>query len=213
SVIKSACDVTLRKERTAAEYQETLQKIGETADRITETIQRILELSRMEGRTSLLKITEIDLMDLLRDVQRLLEPSAAAREIVLTLNGESVSIQGDRERLMEALTNLAENAVQYNRPAGRVEIRVDRREDQAVIAVADTGIGIPEAEREKIFERFYRRETGGQRAAGSGLGLPIAEAIVQAHGGRIEVESAPGKGSCFRIFLPIEIQRERLPGR
>ncbi|MBI5969938.1 MAG: HAMP domain-containing protein [Deltaproteobacteria bacterium] len=208
SIIRSYCDVTLGKERTVKEYKETLNKVSTSVNRMCEIINRILVISRLDAKTIEWKPARIDLFDIMKDVVKLLEPAAAGKDVVLKLKGVSAVVKGDREGLTEALTNIVENAIKYNKPDGRVDMTV--KEDGgiapfgefAVVSVADTGIGIPEGEREKIFDRFYRVDASRGVTVGSGLGLSIVRTIVEAHGGGIEVESETGRGSTFVVRLP-----------
>ena len=110
---------------------------------------------------------------------------------------------GDTRRLQEVLQNLLDNAVQYTPGGGRITVQATAGDRQIAITVADTGIGIPKAEQERIFERFYRVDAARSReAGGTGLGLSIARHLVEAHGGRIEIESDVGRGSTFKVVLP-----------
>jgi two-component system phosphate regulon sensor histidine kinase PhoR len=110
---------------------------------------------------------------------------------------------GDAEGLLRLLSNLLDNAVKYNRAGGTVRVRATAVEGEAVIEVADTGIGIAAAHRDRIFERFYRVDKGRAREeGGTGLGLAIVKHVAQAHGGRVEVESELGRGTTFRVRLP-----------
>ncbi len=202
AVIKSVCDVTLSRKRTSTEYEDALLKIKHSAERLSGLIARLLEVSRLESKVSALRLEELDLHTLTEDVIKLLEPSATASNITLHLEGKTLKVRADRERLAEALKNIVENAIKYNRPGGRVDIGVERRGNGAIITVRDTGIGIPRNRLEHIFERFYRVEDV-RGTGGTGLGLSIAKTIVEAHQGRIEVESSPGEGSTFRIVLPL----------
>lgn len=203
SVIKSYCDVTLGRERTPAEYQETIRIIEKMANEMSDIINRILEVSRLEDKTFSLKFSNVDLMDIMKNVMRMLEPFASSRGIKINLSCQKININGDRERLIEVFTNILDNAIKYNKSNGRVDIEAGSREGWAVISVADTGIGISEAERERIFDRFYRVDASRSVVAGSGLGLSIVRAIVNAHDGRVEVESKIGEGSRFQVFLPL----------
>jgi len=203
SVIESQCDVTLSKARTPEEYHEALRAIAGAADRMTDLIHRILEVSRLDSRPLISKQAGFNLMDGLQNAIKLLSPQASNRGVEIRLRGRPVTVEGDAEKLTEVFLNILDNAVKYNRPGGRVDIDLGLQAAWAVVTVTDTGIGLPEAEREKIFERFYRVEASRSLVPGSGLGLSIARAVVAAHHGRIEVESEPGKGSRFRVFLPI----------
>ena len=202
SVIKSYCDVTLSRERTPLEYREAMENISEMANRISIIINRILEISRLESKTFSLNIMDVDLKDLIGNVLKLLEPSALLKGVKISLSGEDIKVRGDRERLTEAFINIIDNAIKYNRNRGSVVIKTGSKEGRAIISVEDTGIGIPESEKERIFDRFFRVDTSRSVVAGSGLGLSIVKAIINAHSGSIEVESEVGKGSIFKIFLP-----------
>ncbi len=203
SVIKSQCDVTLSKARTPDEYHEALRAIAGAADRMTDLIHRILEVSRLDSQPFISMQAEFNIMDGLQNVIKLLSPSASSRGIEIRLHGRPVTVEGDPEKLTEVFLNIVDNAVKYNRPGGRVDIDVSVQENWAVVTVTDTGIGLTDPEREKIFDRFYRVETSRSVVPGSGLGLSIARAVVEAHHGRIEVDSELEKGSRFRVFLPI----------
>jgi two-component system phosphate regulon sensor histidine kinase PhoR len=112
-------------------------------------------------------------------------------------------IRGDARRLSEILQNLLDNAVQYTPEGGQIAVRASAEAPWVRIAVADTGIGIPSDQRQRIFERFYRVDAARSReAGGTGLGLSIARHLAEAHGGRIEVESEVGRGSTFTLVLP-----------
>lgn len=204
SIIKTYYDVILSRERTADEYRESLQKIGDTVNRMCDIINRILVISRLDSKTIQLKIVRIDLLDIMKDVLRLMEPSAANRENKIKLEGRSVYIRGDREGLTEAFTNIVENAIKYNKPGGSVDINIGENIDNAIITIIDTGIGIPSEDIPRIFDRFYRVDASRGQTVGSGLGLSIVKAIIEAHNGKIDVDSAVGRGSTFRVYLPKE---------
>ncbi|MBI5642256.1 MAG: HAMP domain-containing protein [Deltaproteobacteria bacterium] len=202
SIIKSFCDVTLGRERAPNDYKEALRKIGDTVNRMCDIINRILVISRLDNKTIQFKPVKMELMDLMKDVLKLIEPSAANKGIVIKIEGTGVSIRGDREGLTEVFTNIVENAIKYNKPSGRVDINVSDLNGNALVEIQDTGIGIPEIEKEKIFDRFYRVDASRGVTVGSGLGLSIVRTIVEAHGGTVEVTSNLGQGSTFHVYLP-----------
>ncbi|HZU66757.1 MAG TPA: ATP-binding protein [Ktedonobacteraceae bacterium] len=147
----------------------------------------------------------ITLASLLEEVVCDLEYIASMRQIELQLesDGEGV-VRGNGPLLARAFSNLIENAIYYNRPGGKVTISFNRKDRWAVVVVADTGIGIPFDKQSRIFDRFYRADSSRSRhKGGAGLGLSIVSAIVQHHGGRIQVESTPDVGSTFTILLPL----------
>jgi len=203
SIIKSFCDVTLGRERTANDYKETLKKVGETVNRMCDIINRILVISRLDNKTIDFKPVRVDLMDIMRDVQRLIEPAAVHKDVAIRLSGAGAVVKGDREGLTEVFTNIVENAIKYNRLKGNVNIRVSEESGNAVVTIEDTGIGIPKEEHDKIFDRFYRVDTSRGLTVGSGLGLSIVRTIIDSHGGHIELESTQGEGTTFRVYIPL----------
>lgn len=144
-----------------------------------------------------------DLARVARDCVELVRPLAAERSIEMQCDLPSVEACGDAERLGQVVTNLLTNAIQFSRDRGEVRVTTRGEDGNAVLTVTDTGEGIPDADRPHIFERFYRVDNSRSRRAGhAGLGLAICKAIVDAHGGVIEVASQPGAGSTFIVKLP-----------
>lgn len=130
---------------------------------------------------------------------------ADSRDLTLeAVYGDGLApVKGDLRALQEILQNLLDNAVQYSKPGGRITVKASAHNNEIVISVTDNGAGIPKAEQERIFERFYRVDAGRSRElGGTGLGLSIAKHLADAHGGRIQVESELGRGSTFSVFLP-----------
>ena len=202
SIIKSFCDVTLSRERAAGDYKEAIRKIGDTVNRMCDIINRILVISRLDTKTIQFKPVKTDLLAMMKDVVKLIEPSAQSRGVTTSLKGASVTVKGNREGLMEVFTNIVENAIKYNKPNGSIDISVSDSGNTAVVVIRDTGIGIPESEMEKIFDRFYRVDASRGVTVGSGLGLSIVRTIIEAHGGTVTVDSEVGSGSSFTICLP-----------
>lgn len=202
SIIKSYCDVTLRKDRTVEEYRVALAKVGDSVNRMCDLINRILVISRHDTRTMQIRPSRINISLIIKDVIKLLETTAASKGVTINFNERSVIVNCDREAITEVLTNLTENAIKYNRQGGTIDIDLSEDDSWAITTVKDTGIGLPSEEIPKIFGRFYRVDTSRGQTTGSGLGLSIVKAIIEAHNGRIEVESAVGKGTTFRVYLP-----------
>jgi len=128
-----------------------------------------------------------------------------ANEADVRLVVEAAPVQADGvdpQRLIQVLDNLISNAIKFSEPGGKVQVSLVGHEDSFEIVVADEGVGIAPEEQERIFERFYRAHATAEKATGSGLGLVIAKEIVEAHDGRIWVESALGKGSTFHVIIP-----------
>jgi two-component system phosphate regulon sensor histidine kinase PhoR len=194
-------DGALDERATALRFSE---RILEQCRRLEELLDDLLTLSRLESPEPLRAPERVDLAELAREAVELVAARAAAKPVTLELEpGAAPAVEGDWESLLRLLTNLLDNAIKYNRPGGAVAVRLGERDSLATIEVADTGIGVPPAHRARIFERFYRVDTGRAREeGGTGLGLAIVKHVAQAHRGRVEVESEPGVGSTFRVLLP-----------
>ncbi|MBI5327884.1 MAG: sensor histidine kinase N-terminal domain-containing protein [Deltaproteobacteria bacterium] len=204
SIIKSYCDVTLKKTRSEFEYREALTVIKDTSSKMTSLIQKILDVARLEANNVLIKNEVVDIGSILNNVYKLMLPIAEENGIEILLeNGKKVEVSGDKDRLAELFINLVDNAIKYNRKGGRVIISSDINNDFAVITIADTGIGIPEKDMDKIFDRFYRVDKSRGEVAGAGLGLSIAKSIVEAHRGTIEVKKGVETGTEFKVILPL----------
>ena len=150
SIIRSYCDVTLNRERSAEEYKDVLRKISDSVNRMCDIINRILTISRLDNMAVLFRPARVDLKDVVEDVVKLVEPNAATRGVRINMSGNDVIINGDREGLTEVFTNIVENAIKYNKPEGIVDININEVNGSALISVADTGIGIPEEETKNI---------------------------------------------------------------
>ena len=187
---------------------ETYQQIHIEADRLNRLVDDLQELSRVEANAYKLDIQSLDVSALVRTVTKRLAPQAESKRISLDLElaPDLRHILADEDRAVQVLTNLAGNALQYTPEGGRVTISAKQVNNEVQIAVRDTGIGIPPEHLAHIFDRFYRidKSRSRQSGGGSGIGLTIARALVEAYGGRIWVESAGNeKGSVFTFTLPI----------
>jgi len=165
----------------------------------------LLTLSRLESTEPIRAPERIGLRELAAEAVELVAARAAAKPVTLDVEpGAEPAVDGDWEGLLRLLTNLLDNAIKYNHPGGSVRVRLHSADGQARLEVADSGIGIPPPHLARIFERFYRVDTGRAREeGGTGLGLAIVKHVAQAHGGRVEVESVLGSGSTFRVHLPL----------
>ena len=185
---------------------ETYEQIHAEADRLNRLVDDLQELSRVEARAYKLNLQTVDIVMLVNTVAKRLEHQVELKNIslVLDLPGDPPPVWADPDRVIQILTNLAGNAVQYTSEGGKIKISVQTVRDELVISVQDTGIGIPAEYHSHVFDRFYRVDKSRSRRAGggSGIGLTIARALVEAHAGRIWVESAgDGQGSTFRFTL------------
>jgi signal transduction histidine kinase len=149
----------------------------------------------------------VNLKNLIEEVIQEVQPLAGSRSVNLRVGPmEPAQIQGDPDHLRRFLLNLVDNGIKYTQPGGSVEISLRIDGKWASLQVSDTGIGISGEDQEKVFRRFYRTAAARARdGSGAGLGLAIARSIVEAHGGRIQVESAVSKGSLFTILLPLSV--------
>jgi signal transduction histidine kinase len=174
------------------------------SERLQRLVGDLLFVARLDANGLELELGEVALDDVVRDVAESTTALVRSRDLDLVIEPGAVPpLEGDRERVAQVVTNLISNAVKFTPPGGRVVTRTATDGDLAVVEVEDTGIGIPEAEQSHLFERFFRSSTATEQAIpGTGLGLVIAKAIVEAHGGRIRVRSEAGVGTCFRVELP-----------
>ena len=184
--------------------REGLTRIDQTATRAAAQVDELLDLARLQmGGPLELERQPVDLVDLTRGV--LAEHALASDRHELRLASDEPEVVGDWDepRLRRVVGNLVDNAIKYSPNGGPVDVRVSREGDEAVLAVADHGIGIPTAEMERIFERFQRAANVVGRIKGTGLGLASARHIVEAHQGTIRVESREGEGTIFTVRLPL----------
>ena len=205
TILKGEIEVALRTPRDLDEYQRVLKSALEEIDRLTRLVEGLLLLARADAGVLRMDHQSVDLAQLVEDVYRQAKILADARNIRILLGEmEPIVIQGDYERLRRVLLNLVDNGIKYTPAGGQVTLALQRKGQWASFQVADSGIGLSLEDRERIFERFYRSaEARSQGEGGSGLGLCIARSIVEAHGGKIQVESTPGQGSTFTVFLPL----------
>lgn len=205
TVLQGNIEVVLQKARTAEEYREALLNNWEEVQRLVSLTRSLLTLARLSGDHSLVQPAPLALEPLLRELVDELAVLADDHKLRLTLLADPVpSIQGDPRWLKQAVINLLHNALRYTEPGGRVTVRLGIRESQVCITVEDTGQGIEPDQLPHLFERFYRTDRARARdSGGTGLGLPIVKEIIEAHGGRITVESQVGTGSVFTLWLPI----------
>jgi|TARA_B110000503_G_scaffold140313_1_gene230856 two-component system, OmpR family, sensor histidine kinase SenX3 len=175
------------------------------AKRLTDLVQEIIQLSRVQDSDPLKIALELDVNDLIKEAVDQCKTTADARHIWINfLEMPDCTVKGDREQLVMAIHNLIENAVNYSPEKTTVSITSKIQDAIVEISVADQGIGIPETELDRIFERFYRVDPARSRqTGGTGLGLSIVKHVVTKHGGEIKVWSAPNIGSTFSIRLPI----------
>jgi signal transduction histidine kinase len=184
------------------DVEEGLTMIADQADRLSKLLNLLLDLSRIEAGRLELDLAPTDLRGILISMARALQATTEAHLIEVHA---PVGVIGhlDQRRIEEVVQNLLNNAVKYSPVGGRIEVRLETDEANAIVTVRDSGVGLDQDETQHVFERFYRGQ-GMRRLEGTGLGLYICHAIVTAHGGRIWAESAgPGHGSTFGFTLPL----------
>ncbi len=187
-----------------ADQKRFITMIGVEVDRLIDLINDILKLSELESVAIDQTEERSAVLDAAHDTASLLEPSAKAAGVTLAVEGESVTVGVPMSRLKELLFNLMGNGIKYSENGGTVTTRVHVQDGKAVISVEDHGIGIPEEDQSRVFERFYRVEKGRARKnGGTGLGLAIVKHITQLYGGTVSLESQVGKGSTFTVILPL----------
>jgi signal transduction histidine kinase len=181
-----------------------LRVIARQIDKVVRLVSDLLDVSRLETGTLPLNPTEVDVANIARDVVERLQVVAEGRQLSVQAP-ESAPAVADRDRVEQVLTNLISNAIRYSPEGTPVEIAVQPRPESIQLSVRDHGIGIPRDQQQRIFDRFTR-VNGDDGGAGIGLGLAIAKAIVEQHGGRIWVESTGkrGEGSTFHVRLPVK---------
>ena len=205
AIMKGTIDVALKKPRTDEEYREVLASIREEVERMSRLVTGLLTLARA-GAAPGPEPRAVKLQPVLGEVIDLLRIKAAGRNVTLELEAaEGLAVLGAEDPLKQLFLNLVDNAVQYTGPGGRAWVASSVAGDEVVIEVGDTGIGIEEVDRGRIFDRFYRGATArGSDVPGSGLGLAICAQIVREMGGRMEVSSSavPPTGTRVCVFLP-----------
>lgn len=181
--------------------------IRKEATRLVALIEDIIRLSQLDEGNEL-PCEEFDLMDIAEEVGQNLESAAGARDITLSLSGRNAIMYGVRRLMYEIVYNLCDNAIKYNLPGGKVEIMVDRKDEEAVLCVKDNGIGIAPEHQDRVFERFYRVDKSHSKSSGgTGLGLSIVKHAVQYHHGKLELKSEVGKGTEITVHFPIEADK------
>ncbi|HMP84170.1 MAG TPA: ATP-binding protein, partial [Verrucomicrobiota bacterium] len=205
SVMLTQTQTTLNRERTAAEYRDTVESCQRAAQRMRRLIESLLELARLDAGQETMKRMPFDLARVARECAELVKPLADERGVTVHCELSETHCVGDAERISQVITNLLTNAVTYNKPGGDVRVAVRQQESLVELTVTDTGIGISAEDLPRVFERFYRADKS--RSSGhAGLGLAISKAIVESHGGMIDVNSTANEGTTFTVRLPKESQ-------
>lgn len=183
--------------------QRFLERIHAEAGNMIELIQNIMELSRLDENKTLDEFEDVDLLKLAQSVTLRLKHKAQTKGVTLNVSGCSACVCGVQSILSEVLYNLVDNSIKYNKDNGKVDVKVQDGAEEVTVSVSDTGIGIGAADRERVFERFYRADKShSKEIGGTGLGLSIVKHGVLFHKGRVELESEPGVGTTITFVLP-----------
>ena len=207
TVIRGEAEIAMRgKTKTPAEYRETLERIMEQADQTTRLVDDLLFIARADAGEPRLKVRPLSVGSLLDAVCADFTATAEQQEISIEqkLADETAVVMGDDGRLRQVFSILIDNAMRYSDAGGKVEVRLKRQAQEIVVTVRDSGIGLTDEEARQAFQRFFRGRQAQGHARGTGLGLPVAKAIVEAHKGSITLEGKPGEGALATVVLPVE---------
>jgi signal transduction histidine kinase len=187
--------------------REFMQDISNEVDRMVNITNDLLNLVKVDQREQSLNIAPTDINQLVEDILKRLSPLAEQKKVILLYEEvRPVQIDADEVKLVLAISNIVENGIKYTPRGGTVKVVVDSDHQNAFITIQDTGIGIPEEEQDKIFNRFYRIDkTRDRDTGGTGLGLAISRATILLHNGSIRITSKPDEGSVFVLRIPIRM--------
>jgi two-component system phosphate regulon sensor histidine kinase PhoR len=211
SIITGEIELALAKRRSGEYYRSVLESTKEESEKLTHLVENLLFLAREDQKRIVNKYDTVDITDIslevLASLQRKSQKKRLRVEIIPDKNPSFVL--GNIALLRQLIFNLVDNAIAYTRDEGSISIKIKNKSQSVVFSVGDTGIGIPKADLEKIFDRFYRADSSRSQTKGYGLGLAIARSIVERHKGTISVRSKVGKGSTFTVTLP-RIKKDNL---
>ncbi len=177
-------------------------EIRKNADRLLVLINDIIRLSELDRKSYTPSFEVVDLYDVANECMEVLMINAKQREVNISIEGESVEIYANRDMIKELIENLSQNAIRYNNPGGDVLITITTKEGKANLIVEDNGIGIPDADISRVFERFYRVDKSRSKATGgTGLGLAIVKHIIEIHDAQISLESKLGEGTIVKVVF------------
>jgi heavy metal sensor kinase len=205
AALRGQIEVALRQARTAEYYRQVLESGLEEVNCLTRLTEDLLELARADAKQMALDLYEVELQPLVEELFLQYAEEAQSKQIVLSSQvPPNLAVIADPARLRRLLANLIGNAIHYSKPVGgRVEVTASNDDENVCIEVRDYGIGISLEQQAKVFERFWRADKARSiRSGGAGLGLAICKGIAAAHGGQVNLTSAPNEGSCFKVSLP-----------
>ena len=200
---RTTIEVALSKDRSKKEFREALVESLVDNNRLSSTLKNILDLAWAEADSARRQFEKVNLSEVVSEIKDLAATMAHKKHIAVVGNVElDIFITGKKDKLFRAIVNIVDNAVSYTAEKGSMSISLQKKNEQAIIRILDTGIGIAQRDLPHIFERFYRGSKN-DKVFGSGLGLAIASATIAAHQGKVEVKSNVGHGSEFIISLPL----------
>lgn len=203
TILLTQSQSALARARSPEEYREALAACQRAAQRMRQLVESLLVLARLDSGNAAAPRRRCALDQIAREVIEQLNPLIAQRKVTLRANLSPAPCLGDPQQLSQVITNLVVNAIQYNREGGHVRVETKGDQEHVLLRVNDTGVGIAAEDLPHIFDRFYRADKSRARAEGrTGLGLAITQAIVEAHGGKIEVASHVGEGTTITVYLP-----------
>jgi len=206
TTLRGEAEIALLEARSVDEYKRVLASQLEEFDKLSHMINQLLVLANAEAGEIQWTDQSVDLSDMIVSLVEQLEPVASVKGITMKTGAEPhVHVCGDASWIERVVLNLLDNAIKFTPDGGNVTVSLAAKGAEAALSVQDNGIGIPAEALPRIFERFYRAEPSrSKQIEGVGLGLALAQWIVEKHGGRITVESQPGQGSCFTVYLPLD---------
>jgi two-component system, OmpR family, sensor histidine kinase ArlS len=210
AIIQAESSLALEKARSQDEYERSLEVVSQEVDFMSEIVGKMLLLARSDSGSETIEFEDVKLKPLLTELAQDLDLLVQDKGLKLELGPmEELKVRGDPVKLKQLFLNILDNAVRYTPAGGSITATLGRRDGQAVASITDTGIGIPSEHLPFIFDRFYRVDKARTSAdGGTGLGLSIAMSVAKMHAGGIEVESEPGKGTTFRVVLPLASTRQ-----
>ncbi len=203
ATLRSGVEITLAKKRSISEYKDALTDTLIDINNISSTLKNILDLAWTRSDNARGKAEKIDFTEMAKELKEILEKLSLAKNLKINVNIEdNVEVLGNEDKLMRALLNVIDNAVKFTPTNGTITLSLKKQGVSAIFFIKDTGVGISKKDIPHIFDRFYRG-SGTEKTLGSGLGLSIAQALVNAHQGSIDVKSKTGNGTLVTIELPL----------
>lgn len=214
AALRGNAELALTQQRTANELRQTIEESVSLYERLQRIAEDLLLLARLDTGETIIWREAVRLDTALADVLDLYGPMGEDKGISLVVDAaDNLFVEGDGGRLRQVIGNLLDNAIKYTPHGGQIRVSLVRSNGHMKLEIADTGIGIPEEDLPKVFDRFYRADPSRSTLStpGSGLGLSISRSIVEAHGGTIEIQSSPQRGTRVRVLIPVGTAQDEAP--